>query len=62
MTEYEMFMEMINRIFVLHKKNNSYWFNFGEEINGNRKVVFIVDNENCFNFEFDEKGKLVNIY
>lgn len=55
-----MFMEMINRAYVLHKKNNSYWY--GEEINGNRKVVFIVNNENCFNFEFDEKGKLVKIY
>lgn len=60
MTEYEMFMTMINRAYVLHKKNNSYWY--GEEINGNRKVVFIVNNENCFNFEFDEKGKLVKIY
>lgn len=62
MTEYEMFMEMINRVSNSYKKNNSCWFNCGEEINGDRKVVFIVDNENCFNFEFDEKGKLVNIY
>lgn len=61
MTEYEMFMEMINRIFVLHKKNNSYWFNYGEQIKGNIKVVFIEDDENCFDFEFDEKEKLVDI-
>ena len=62
MTEYEMFMKMINRIFVLYKNNNFYWFSYGEEIKGNMKVVFIEDNENCFDFEFDEKGKLVNIY
>ena len=41
MTEYEMFMEMINRVYVSDQKNNTYWFNFGEEIDGNIKVVLL---------------------
>lgn len=64
MTEYEMFMEMINRVYVSNKKNNTYWldkFNIGEETDGNIKIVFIEDNANYFNFEFDEEGKLINI-
>ena len=39
MTEYEMFMEMINRVYVSDQKNNTYWFNFGEEIDGNIKLI-----------------------
>lgn len=65
MTEYEMFMKMINRVYVSKKKNNAYWldkFNIGEETSGNIKIIFIEDNANYFNFEFDEKGNLVNIY
>lgn len=63
MTEYEMFMTMINRVYVSDLKNHTYWFNFGEDIDGNIKDVFIEDNaDNCFHFEFDEKGNLINIY
>ena len=63
MTEYEMFMTMINRVYVSDLKNHTYWFDFGEDIDGNIKDVFIEDNaDNRFHFEFDENGKLVNMY
>ena len=41
MTEYEMFMTMINRVYVSDLKNHTYWFDFGEEIDGNIKMFLL---------------------
>lgn len=62
MTEYEIFMEMVNRVYIQDIKKNTHWFSFEEDKTKEGISVLIEnDSDNYFYFHFDEEGKLIDI-